>query len=179
VDDLDAVVGAADVERFALLGISQGASIAVTYAARHPERVTHLVLYGGYARGRLRRGAGPREVEEAEMMNRLAEIGWGQENPAFRQFFTSQFIVDEVRAFLPAGRSTGGTFAGLTPRERELVELIAQGRDNAQIAASLGLSEKTVRNHITSIFAKLQVENRAQAIVLAHQRLRRRLNADA
>ena len=74
--------------------------------------------------------------------------------------------VDEVRAFLPAA-STGGAFAALTPRERDLVELIAQGRDNAQAAALLGLSEKTVRNHITSIFAKLSVENRSQAIVLA------------
>ena len=58
-------------------------------------------------------------------------------------------------------------FAALTPRERGLLELIAQGRDNAQIAAKLGLSEKTVRNHITSIFAKLEVDNRARAIVLA------------
>ena len=55
----------------------------------------------------------------------------------------------------------------LTERQRELLELIAQGRDNAQIAAALGLSEKTVRNHITGIFAKLEVESRAQAIVRA------------
>jgi DNA-binding NarL/FixJ family response regulator len=72
-----------------------------------------------------------------------------------------------VRAFLPAGFVTGSVFAALTARERELVELIAQGRDNAQIAARLELSDKTVRNHITSIFAKLEVENRSQAIVLA------------
>jgi len=57
----------------------------------------------------------------------------------------------------------------LAPRERQLLELIAQGRDNAQIAASLELTEKTVRNHITSIFAKLEVENRGQAIVLARE----------
>jgi DNA-binding CsgD family transcriptional regulator len=57
--------------------------------------------------------------------------------------------------------------ASLTPRERELLALIGEGRDNAQIAAVLGLSDKTVRNHITSIFAKLEVENRPQAIVLA------------
>ena len=55
----------------------------------------------------------------------------------------------------------------LTDRQRELLELIAQGRDNSQIAVALGLSEKTVRNHITNIFAKLEVENRSQAIVLA------------
>ena len=60
-------------------------------------------------------------------------------------------------------------FSSLTRREREIVELIAGGRDNAQIAARLGLSEKTVRNHITSIFAKLEVESRAQAIVMARK----------
>jgi DNA-binding CsgD family transcriptional regulator len=76
--------------------------------------------------------------------------------------------LDEVRDFL--GDASGeGPWAALTPRERELLELIAQGRDNAQIAAVLQLREKTVRNHITSIFAKLDVENRPQAIVLARQ----------
>jgi pimeloyl-ACP methyl ester carboxylesterase len=75
-----------------LLGLSQGASIAIAYAVRHPERVTHLILHGGYARGRLHwsRSASPKE--EAEVMIRLAEVGWGQHNPAFRQFFTTQFI---------------------------------------------------------------------------------------
>jgi DNA-binding CsgD family transcriptional regulator len=196
------------------------------------------------------------------MMNDLAELGWGKENPSFRQFFTTQFIPDgtpeqhqwwndlervvtspqnaarfmrvfndidvtalaprvscptlvlhptrdtrvpfdegrliaglipgarfvpiesrnhillenepawprwleEVRAFLPAGHAGVAAFAALTPRELELVELIAQGLDNAQVAARLSLSEKTVRNHITSIFAKLGVENRSQTIVLA------------
>jgi DNA-binding NarL/FixJ family response regulator len=60
-------------------------------------------------------------------------------------------------------------FAVLSPRERDVVELIARGCDNAQIAAHLGLSEKTVRNHITSIFDKLEVENRSQTIVLARE----------
>jgi DNA-binding NarL/FixJ family response regulator len=75
----------------------------------------------------------------------------------------------EVDDFLHtlSSRSGAPMFCALTAREHELVELIAQGRDNSQIAAQLQLSEKTVRNHITSIFAKLQVENRAQAIVAA------------
>jgi pimeloyl-ACP methyl ester carboxylesterase/DNA-binding CsgD family transcriptional regulator len=262
VRDLETVVDAAGVERFPLLGISQGASIAVAYAVRHPERVTHLILHCGYARGRLKRAATPVQREEAETMNKLAELGWGQENPAFRQFFTTQFIpggtpeqhhwfneleristspenagrfmrvfneidvvsllsqvscptlvlhstrdarvpydegwliasgipgarfvsldsnnhllldgepawerwVDELSAFLPAQPAADPAFGVLTPRERDLVDLIAQGRDNAQTAAHFGLSEKTVRNHITRIFAKLEVENRAQAIVLA------------
>ena len=75
--------------------------------------------------------------------------------------------LEEVRSFLPAAAPGGPAFAGLTPREAELVELIAQGLDNAQIAARLDLSEKTVRNRITGIFDKLAVENRAQAIVRA------------
>ena len=75
---------------------------------------------------------------------------------------------DEVREFLGGGESAGDArFATLTPRERELLDLIAAGYDNAQIAAHMELSEKTVRNHITSVFAKLEVENRAQAIVQA------------
>jgi pimeloyl-ACP methyl ester carboxylesterase/DNA-binding CsgD family transcriptional regulator len=263
--DLETVVDAAQIERFPLLGISQGASIAVAYAVRHPQRVSHLILHGGYARGRLKRNPTPQQREEAELMNRLAEIGWGQQNPAFRQFFTTQYIpggtaeqhhwfnelervstsaanaarfmrefneidvvqllprvscptlvlhssrdvrvpfdegrliagripearfvplesenhlllesepawhrwADEVRAFLPIMAAvTDPAFSALTARERDLLELIAQGRDNAQIAAALALSEKTVRNHITRIFSKLDVENRPQAIVMARK----------
>jgi DNA-binding NarL/FixJ family response regulator len=75
--------------------------------------------------------------------------------------------LDEVRSFLPAGPAGGPAFAGLTPREAGLLELLAQGLANAQIAARLELSEKTVRNRITGIFVKLEVENRSQAIVRA------------
>ena len=81
--------------------------------------------------------------------------------PAFGQFF------DELRAFLPAA---GSDVSGLTAREGEILERIAQGLDNAQIAAQFELSEKTVRNHITHIFDKLGVQTRAQAIVLARER---------
>ncbi len=262
VRDLETVVDAAGVERFPLLGISQGASIAIAYTVRHPERVSHLILHGAFARGKLKRSPTPQQRKEAETMAELAELGWGKENPAFRQFFTTQFIPDgtteqqrwfnelervsaspenaarfmrifdqidvtalapqvscptlvlhpnhdarvpfdegrlfaglipgarfvplesrnhillenepawrqwlsEVRVFLPAVSGGGTAFAELTPRERELVELIAQGLDNAQIAARLALSEKTVKNHITSIFMKLMAENRSQVIVLA------------
>lgn len=59
--------------------------------------------------------------------------------------------------------------AGLSPRLIGLLDLMAQGRDNSQIAAVLGLSEKTVRNHITQLFDRLEVDNRAQAIVLARE----------
>ena len=78
--------------------------------------------------------------------------------------------MEAAASFLPAGGGLGDpAFAVLTQRQCGLLDLIAQGRDNAQIAATLGLSEKTVRNHITSIFAKLEVENRSQAIVLARE----------
>jgi class 3 adenylate cyclase/pimeloyl-ACP methyl ester carboxylesterase len=92
VGDLEAVVDAAKVPRFALLGISQGCSIAVAYAVRHAERVSHLILYGGYALGRNKRARSAAEREENAAMLALMRLGWGKENPAFRQLFTSQFM---------------------------------------------------------------------------------------
>jgi len=267
VRDLEAVADAIAAPRFALLGLSQGGAVAIAYAVAHPERVSHLVLHGAYARGRLVRANTPEMHDEAETMCRLAELGWGKDDPSFRQFFTSQFIpggtpeqhrwfnemeristapltaarfmrefnaidvmallpevrcptlvlhsrhdvrvpfdegrllasaipgarfvpiessnhlllegepgwrhwLEAVRAFLPAagaGRSAEGSFETLSKRQREVLELIAQGRDNAQIAAALGLTEKTVRNQVSAIFDRLEVENRPQAIVLARE----------
>ena len=87
VRDLESVVEAAGLNRFALLGISQGCAVSIVYAIRHPERVSHLVLHGGFARGRSKRDAG-----HAQTLLSLVRQGWGQENPAFRQFFTSLFF---------------------------------------------------------------------------------------
>jgi pimeloyl-ACP methyl ester carboxylesterase/DNA-binding CsgD family transcriptional regulator len=266
VRDLEAVVEAAGFERFALLGHSQGASIAIDYARRHPERVTHLVLLGGYVRGWLKRGLPPERVAELQAQLKLIEVGWGRDDPAYRHMFSTQFapgatleqmsslselqrvsaspenalrlirgffdidvreqaphvmcptlvlhgrgdlrapfeegritaslipgarlvpldtanhillehepafqhFFEELDSFVPRRRSTVATpFDELTVREAEILERIAQGLDNAQIAAHLGLSEKTVRNHITHIFDKIGVENRSQAIVLARER---------
>jgi len=266
VRDLETVVDTLGKPRFALLGISQGAAVAIAYAVRHPDRVTHLVLHGGYARGRLVRADTPQAREEAETMCRLAEHGWGKHDPAFRQFFTTQFIpggtaeqhqwfnemeristspenaarfmrefatidvtallpqvrcptlvlhckhdvrvpfaegrliaggipgaefvpidsmnhlllgdeggwhrwLGAVREFLPQARTPGNAplLAVLSQRQREVLELLAQGCDNAQIAAVLGLSDKTVRNQVSAIFDRLGVENRGQAIVLARK----------
>ena len=91
VRDLETVIDAAGLDRFALLGISQGCAVSIAAAVRHPERVTHLVLYGGYARGQCKRGS-PEAIEAADAMLTLMRHGWGSENAAFRQIFTSRFI---------------------------------------------------------------------------------------
>jgi DNA-binding winged helix-turn-helix (wHTH) protein/pimeloyl-ACP methyl ester carboxylesterase len=91
VSDLETVVEAAKLDRFPLLGVSQGCAISIMYAVRHPERVSHLVLYGGFARGRRRRGS-DQAVQSSDALLTLMLQGWGQDNPAFRQLFTSLFI---------------------------------------------------------------------------------------
>ena len=92
VSDLEAVVDAAGLTRFALFGISQGCAVSIAYAVRHPERVSRLVLYGGYALGWRKRIRSEAEKEEGDALLTLMRQGWGRENPAFRQLFTSQFI---------------------------------------------------------------------------------------
>jgi class 3 adenylate cyclase/pimeloyl-ACP methyl ester carboxylesterase len=92
VSDLETVVDAAGLDRFALLGLSQGCAVSIAYAVRHPERVSHLILLGGYAVGWKKRARTEAEKEAGEAMLTLVRLGWGQENPAFRQMFTSQFI---------------------------------------------------------------------------------------
>ena len=92
VSDLEAVVDAARITRFALFGISQGCAISIAYAVRHPERVSHLILYGGFAVGFNRRSRSAAQKEEDAAMLTLMRLGWGKENAAFRQLFTSQFI---------------------------------------------------------------------------------------
>ena len=91
VRDLETVVEAVGLKRFSLFGMSQGCAVSIAYAVRHPERVSHLVLYGSFARGRRRRGS-QHDVEGADALITLMRQGWGQENPAFRQLFTSLFI---------------------------------------------------------------------------------------
>lgn len=265
VADLEAVVDSAGLERFALLGCSQGCAVSIAYALRHPERVSSLVLLGGYARGLMHRNPTPEQVKEARLLLDVIEVGWGRDNPAFRQVFTSLFIpgglpeqvswfnelerlstspahaartiaafgqIDvsematriacptlvlhargdarvpfeegrrlaglipsarfvplesrnhvllanepafaqcfgEIRDFLAihdGAQQSVTCFPSLTPRERALLELLAHGLDNWQIAAHLNLSEKTVRNKVSAVFDKLEVATRAQAIVRA------------
>ncbi|HEX6878137.1 MAG TPA: alpha/beta fold hydrolase, partial [Nocardioidaceae bacterium] len=92
VQDLEAVVDSAGLDRFPLLGISRAGPVAITYAARHPERVTKLVLYGTYVQGRLARAASEEQRRMHSLQVELARLGWGSDDPAFRQVFTSQFM---------------------------------------------------------------------------------------
>lgn len=259
--DLESVVDAAGLDTFSLLGMSWGGALAIRYAARHPQRVSRLVLFDAFARGPLARGPSSVPTALFEATCTLVETGWGLDNPAFRQFFTTQFwpratlehwqafnelqrrscspqlavqlmkaaagvdVEDELlqvrcptlvlhcrgdlRAPFDEGRliasripdarfeplssdnhiplqgeqaydvaralidsfigrtASAGSFDGLSSREHELVELMARGLDNRQIAAHLDLAEKTVRNRVSRLFATLGVENRAQAIVQA------------
>jgi pimeloyl-ACP methyl ester carboxylesterase len=266
VQDLEAVADAAGFPSFALLGHSPGGALAMAYAVRHPERVSHLVLLNSYARGWMRRGHPPEVEEYLKARLKLMEVGWERDEPAYRQLFLSQYtpeasleelrslselgrrscsaqtairlvqcfsVIDisetasrvscpalvvhssgclrvpfeegrllaslmanarlvaletasdillakepsfqrffeELRAFLPARSRAAGveSFGKLTGREVDILERMAQGMDNAQIAAHLEVSEKTVRNYITHIFDKLGVESRAQAIVAARE----------
>jgi pimeloyl-ACP methyl ester carboxylesterase/DNA-binding winged helix-turn-helix (wHTH) protein len=97
VADLEAVVDACGLDRFALLGISGGGPASVAYAARHPERVSKLVLYGAFARGRMARASTVEQKREAELLVDLAELGWGRDDPAFRHVFALQFMPEGTR----------------------------------------------------------------------------------
>lgn len=270
VRDLEAVVDAAGLERFPLLGGCQGGPVAIAYAVRHPKRVSRLILFGSYIRGAFSGPPDSRQFAEAQALERLIEVGWGHDVPAFRQVFSSllmpgapleqihalanlerascssrtaarfwhafhsydvsdvidevqaqplvlhvrgdamvpfeegrklasrlpgarlvtlegrnhillehepawrQFL-DEVRAFLQdeeSAQTWHGQNQGLdqlTAREQQVLELVAQGLDNREIAGQLFISQRTVRNHLTNIFAKLDVTRRAQAIVQARE----------
>jgi class 3 adenylate cyclase/pimeloyl-ACP methyl ester carboxylesterase len=155
VDDLEAVVDAAGIDRFALLGISQGCAVSITYAVRHPERVSHLVLLGGYAVGWRKRARTEAEKEAGEAMLTLMRVGWGQENPAFRQMFTSQFIpgankeqadwfnefqrissspVDAARNFLANGEADVGSLLS----QVKVPTLVMHARHDARVPFELG-----------------------------------------
>lgn len=93
IGDMAAVVDTTGLESFALLGISQGCSFSIRYAAEHPEQVRCLILFGGFARGRMRRGS-PEQEPLQEAGRTMIRQGWGSPNPAYRHFFTSNFIPD-------------------------------------------------------------------------------------
>lgn len=264
--DLDAVLAGTGVERAPFVGICHGGALAAAYAARRPERVRRLVLINSYAIGALAGAGGAPAREQAETLERLIRVGWGDRNAAFREVFSrlvlpasdpsrvawlgeterltatpevaarmwrgfhsldireslpriaaptlvahvrgdslvpfeagrrlasaipdARFLpldgdnhvlmpedeawpvfVRELRAFLaedgPPEEAGAADFDGLTRRERAVLDLVAQGRSNAEIAGSLGIATKTVRNHVTSILHKLDTASRSQVIVRA------------
>lgn len=267
VADMAAVVDAARLARFPILGFCHGGPIALAYAVRHPERVSALVLCGTYAQGRAVRNPTPQDAAERELLLRMIALGWGQDSPAYRQVFATRalpqapaealsaycdiqrasatpeqaqqltelfwsidvtallpllrcpvlvlharhddlvpfaqgqllaqriagarfvaldsanhdlmanepawpVLADAVRSFLAehAGapmRRDGRDLAVLTARERAVLEHIARGLDNEEIAGTLFMSEKTVRNHVSAIFSKLDFSSRGRLIVWA------------
>lgn len=268
VRDFEAVIDAIGFERFPLLATCQGGPIAIEYAARHPERVTHLVIYGSYTRGLARRDEMPDQVARSKVMLDLLRLGWGQDNHAFLQIWASLFqpggtlrhlnswseqqklsvspeiavrlleiafnvdvreaasrvkcptlvvnperdalvpleegrklaalipgsrfatldtnnhmplpeepawprLLGEIERFLPRQHpqwSASGDafrFSSLTERERDVLDAIAGGLDNTEIAVKLEMAEKTVRNHVTRVLDKIGVGHRYEAIVLA------------
>src|SRR5262245_3405638 len=137
IEDLEAVVEAAKCDRFALLGLWTGGAVAIDYAAHHPERVTHLVLHACATRGRLARDPGPEQLQEAEAHLKLIELGWGNENSAFRQLHTSQLVPDataeQARAFNDLMRQT------TTPANAsKLLRAHWVGADNRTLAPKIG-----------------------------------------
>jgi pimeloyl-ACP methyl ester carboxylesterase/DNA-binding CsgD family transcriptional regulator len=267
VADLESVVDAAGLDRFVLLGISQGAATAVAYAARHLERVERLVLYGGYARGRLRRGEGERRRHEALIT--VIRAGWADPDPTFRHLFTMLFLPEasqeqmawydelqrrsaspetavrlyqarsavDVRELVPRVTldalvaharddrvvpfEEGRTLASLLPRARLLplescnhillpdepawhhflaefhaflaqptapplpefpvfsnrelavLELVASGLTNEEIASRLYISVRTVERHLSNIYFKLGVSGKAARAAAAARFARR------
>ncbi len=97
VDDLEAVVDVAGLDRFPLLGISQGGPVAIAYAVRHPERVTRLVLLGAYAQGRRKRAQSADELALAEARIEIVRLGWGRPDPTYRQIFVARFLPEATQ----------------------------------------------------------------------------------
>jgi len=94
VKDLETVVDAVGLDRFPVLGVSQGGAVAVAYAVRHPERVSKLILAGAYARGRLVRANTEVERADAALDLDLARVGWPRQDPSVLRVFASQFLPD-------------------------------------------------------------------------------------
>ncbi len=268
VSDLEAVADALGLRHFSLMGLCQGGVVAVAYAARHPERVSRLVVYDSYPFGAYIDEAGDRLAQQARAFSKLIEVGWGRRVGAFREMFANLLMPDaadadhlkwigelqrrsaspaaacqlwnafnalDVRAEAPkvraptlvfhvrgdamvpfeAGRRLAAAIpnarfmplegknhilradepawpafknamneflgttdapvddlsalAELTARQRQILDAIARGLTNPQIAVLFGIIEKTVRNHITAIFSKLGAQHRSQAIVIARK----------
>lgn len=134
VSDIESVVDAVGVDRFPLLGMSQGCAISVAYAVRHPERVTRLVLYGGFARGAFRRARTEEELQKAKALSALIKTGWGDDSPVYRQLFSSLFMPEgtkeQLESFAERQRLTTTAECAYryfeTTRDLDVTELLAK-----------------------------------------------------
>ena len=134
VSDMETVVDAAGFDRFPLFGMSQGCAISVAFAVRHPERVSHLVLYGGFARGAYRRARNELELQQAKALATLIRTGWGSESPVFRQLFSSLFMPggtpEQLQGFAERQRKTTTPECAYryfeTTRNLDVTELLAK-----------------------------------------------------
>ena len=131
VEDLKAVVDAENLDKFVLVGQSQGSTVAVAFAARYPERVEKLIIIGGYARGWLHRDLNETQKQEEQILIDMIKIGWGIENPAFRNFFSSQLMpdasTDQIRAFNQLMRmSTEPEIAAQLERHMHLANVVEE-----------------------------------------------------
>jgi pimeloyl-ACP methyl ester carboxylesterase len=102
VHDLEAVVEAVGLRQFPLFANSQGGTVAIAYTVRHPEKVSRLILFGAYARGWLHRDLTEEQIAEEKLLISLMRIGWGRENPAFRQVFAMQLQPEATAETLQA-----------------------------------------------------------------------------
>ena len=96
VEDMEAVVNESKIDKFPILGVSQGCAVSIAYAIRNPNKVSHLILIGGFARGKGQRGD-PSYEEKSKMEQTMILSGWEDENPAFRQFFTTSMIPEGTK----------------------------------------------------------------------------------
>jgi len=263
VQDFEAVVKAAGVERFALFAMTAGARVVMPFVVSNPEQVSRLILYGTSPSGPLTRSAPPDQVENMRLQLKAMELGWQQEIPGYGTFFTALHIPDataeqscsfndllrlttsprnavellrtlvqsdmrdllpqvrcptlvlharrsavlrfddgrtvaalvpdarfvpletrnhillahepawqqfisEIEDFLPISEGAPAPlFDDLTARERDILELVAQGLSNDQVSSRLKISEKTVRNHVSTVLSKLGARSRAQAVAVA------------
>ena len=97
LEDLEAVVDALKLDRFALLGMSQGGPAAIRYAVKHPERVSQLIIYGSYARGRLHRTEEDFTPAMEAAMSALILSGWGSDNDSYRELFSARYVSSSNR----------------------------------------------------------------------------------
>lgn len=101
--DIEAVVNDLGLQRFALLGISQGGATAIRYAVKHQDKVTHLILYGSYARGRSRRDEGSEGYNSPQMIDAMCTLiqqGWGGDNTSYRELFSSLYVPSGNRTYI-------------------------------------------------------------------------------